>query len=145
MTVWQKELKEALKAYAGSFIGTDLKKINFDDMISVNSYRDEGIKHVVITVSEKFKISFLSDICEIDVEAEPYNVRWNGIKIALEITYSVIPDRPYFFIEATVNYNAKGKIESQVHVIDNFFKGSKERREHFKNFRNELLMQILKK
>ena len=78
------------------------------------------------------------------------DINWDSFGVALEIRYSAIGKTEAIaaskgIIEAIVYYDSNGKIMGKVSVIDNFFPGSKSRREHYKHFSSQLLLQVMKK
>ena len=147
---WKLDLQDQLKAYAGVFIGTDLRMIEFDDIVIVNKFSNDGSTEMGIRITDQYRTTFSDDICEIEVDTVPCDINWDSFGVALEIRYSAIGKTEAIagskgIIEAIVYYDSNGKIMGKVSVIDNFFPGSKSRREHYKYFSSQLLLQVMKK
>ena len=87
---WKLDLQDQLKAYAGVFIGTDLRKIEFDDIVIFNIFPNAGSTEMGIRVADQYRTSFSDDICEIKVDTVPRDISWDGIGVSLKIWYSAI-------------------------------------------------------
>ena len=147
---WKLDLQDQLKAYACVFIGTDLRKIEFDDIVIVNIFPNADSTEMGIRVADQYRTSFSDDMCEIKVDTVPRDISWDGIGVSLKIWYSAIGETEAFTggkgtIDAFVYYDSNGKIMDKVIVMDTFLRGSKSQREHYQHFSDQLLLQILEK
>ena len=147
---WKLDLQDHLKAFAGVFIGTDLRMIEFDDIVIFNTFPYAGSTELGIRVADQYRTSFSDDICEIKVDTVPRDISWDGLGVSLKIWYSAIGQTEAYTggkgtIDAFVYYDTNGKIMDKVIVMDTFFRGSKSRREHYQYFSSQLLLQVMKK